>query len=100
MFAFAVAAVTLWVIPTWTLTRGGDQVGFEVQPPHLLPFIIALAGIALLPGRGRQASIGYAQRFIVGLALTGAFSLALYVDTRRYLTGTDVNSLNLGRGVE
>ncbi len=98
--AFAVVVLALWLIPTWTLTRGGDQVGSEVQPRYLLPLIIVLAGIALFPSSARQLRLGAAQRAVLGFASTGAFSLALYMNLRRYLTGNDVFSFDLGRGLE
>jgi hypothetical protein len=97
---FAGAAVTLWFIPTFTLTRGGDQVGSEVQPRYLLPLIVVLAAIALLESRGRGLDLSRAQRWIVGLTLVGTQSLALYVNLRRYVTGDDVKSVNLDAGLE
>ena len=97
---FAGAAAALWFIPTWTLTRGGDQVGSEVQPRYLLPLIVLLAGFALLTSRRRGIRLSRAQRWIVGLTLIGAQSLSLYVNFRRYLTGDDVEAVNLNAGVE
>ncbi|KQV25485.1 hypothetical protein ASC54_00280 [Yonghaparkia sp. Root332] len=97
---FAGAAVALWFIPTWTLTRGGDQVGSEVQPRYLLPLIVLLAGFALLESRGRTLRLSRAQRWLVGLTLAGSQSLSLYVNLRRYLTGDDVKSVNLDSGLE
>lgn len=98
VFTGAVAA--LWVIPTWTLTRGGDQVGSEVQPRYLLPLIVLLAGFALLASRAPRPRLGRAQRWVVGLALAGAGALSLYVNIRRYVTGDDVRVVSLDAGVE
>ncbi len=60
---FSGAAAALWFIPTWTLTRGGDQVGSEVQPRYLLPLIVLLAAFALLESRGRTVRLARAQRW-------------------------------------
>jgi hypothetical protein len=97
---FVGAAAALWVIPTWTLTRGGDQVGSEVQPRYLLPLIVLIAGFALLESRGRVLRLSRAQRWIVGLTLTSTQSLALYVNLRRYVTGDDVSAVSLDAGLE
>lgn len=97
---FAGAAAALWFIPTWTLTRGGDQVGSEVQPRYLLPLIVLLAAFALLESRGRVLGLGRAQRCLVALTLVGTQSLSLYVNLRRYVTGDDIKSVNLDSGLE
>jgi len=97
---FTGAAAAVWLIPTWTLTRGGDQVGSQVQPRYILPIIIVLAGVALLSVRGRWLRLSLAQRWVVGLALGGTQALSLYTNIRRYVTGDDVRAISLDSGLE
>lgn len=96
----AAAVTALWVIPVFTLTRGGDMVGVEVQPRYLLPFIIVLAGFAVLAVDGRVLRLTRLQRILVVGTSIGTQSLALYYTMRRFVTGDDVNGLNLGDGAE
>lgn len=97
---FAGAAAAVWIIPTWTLTRGGDLVGVQVQPRYILPLIVMLAGIALLSVDRRRLEFTLAQRWVVGLALLGTQALSLYVNIRRYVTGDDVRAVSLDAGRE
>lgn len=97
---FAGAAAALWFIPTWTLTRGGEQVGMEVQPRYLLPLIVMLAGFALLSVRDWSPRFSLAQRVVVGLTLAATQSLSLFVNLRRYVTGDDVRAVDLNDGIE
>ena len=97
---FAGAAAALWFIPVYTLTRGGDPVGLEVQPRYLLPLMIMLAGFALLAVGRWVVSLPLALRVTVGLTSAATQSLALYVNLRRYVTGDDVTDINLNAGLE
>lgn len=97
---FSGAAAALWFIPVYTLTRGGDPVGLEVQPRYLLPLMIMLAGFALLAVGRWVVTIPLALRVTVVLASAATQSLALYVNLRRYVTGDDVTGVNLDAGAE
>lgn len=96
----AAAVVVIWAIPVFTLTRGGDMVGVEVQPRYLLPFIVVLAGFALLAVDGRVVRLTLLQRILVIGTSIGTQSLALFYTARRFVTGDDVNGLNLSDGAE
>lgn len=97
---FAGAASALWFIPVYTLTRGGDPVGLEVQPRYLLPLIIMLVGFALLAVGQWVVAIPLALRVTVVLASAATQSLALYVNLRRYVTGDDVTGISLDANLE
>lgn len=97
---FTGAAAALWFIPVYTLTRGGDPVGLEVQPRYLLPLIIMLVGFALLAVGHWVVAIPLALRVTVVLASAATQSLALYVNLRRYVTGDDVTGISLDAGLE
>ncbi|MEO8261766.1 MAG: DUF2142 domain-containing protein [Pseudolysinimonas sp.] len=92
--------VILWVLPTFILVRGNNIVGENVQPRYLLPLIVLFAGLALLPWRRLPVQLSRGQAILVAMSLIGAHSLALHVNLRRYVTGTDVNSPNLDAGAE
>lgn len=100
ILAIALLAVVLWVLPVYLLTRGGDHVGQNVQPRYLLPLIVVLAGIALLSAGGRAFVLTRVQVVLVALAVAGANAVALHMNLRRYVTGTDVAGWNLDEGAE
>lgn len=94
------AMAALWAIPVYTLTRGGQMVGVELQPRYLLPLIVVLAGFALLAVDGRHVRLGRVQRILVVITSIGTQSLALFYTMRRFVTGDDVNGIDLGSGAE
>ncbi len=96
----AAAAAALWVIPVWTLTRGGHMVGVELQPRYLLPLIVVLAGFALLAVGVRIPRLTLLQRTLVVGTSAVTQSLALFYTLRRFITGDDVNGFDLGADSE
>lgn len=90
----------LWLLPTYVLVRGLNIVGQNVQPRYLLPLIVLLGGLALLPSVSRGLRLGRLQAAGVGFALIAAQSVALHVNLRRYVTGTDNPGWNLNSGIE
>ncbi len=101
--AFAAAGVlaVLVALPVYVLTRSGNVVGEVVQPRYFLPVIVLLAMVLLTAIPGAQAlALSRLQSLVIVLCLAGAHSLALQVNIRRYVTGTDVQGLNLDAGAE
>jgi hypothetical protein len=96
----AATAVGIWVIPVYTLTRGGQPVGVEVQPRYLLPLIVVLGMFLLLTTAQRVRWFTRVQTILLGVTLTGAAVIALYFNIRRYVTGDDVQGMDLGSGLE
>lgn len=90
----------LWILPTYVLVKGLNVVGQNVQPRYLLPLIVIMGGLALLPSVSRGLSLGRLQAAGVGFALGAAQSVALHVNLRRYVTGTDNQGWNLNSGIE
>jgi hypothetical protein len=90
----------LWVIPVFTLTRGGDPVGVEVQPRYILPLIIVLGMAALLTTGERTRWFTRIQTILIMVVLGGTFSVSLYYNMRRYITGNDGSGADLGAGAE
>jgi len=93
--------VVLVVLPVYLLTAGGDAVGSQLQPRYLLPpiVLIALLLVAAPPG-SRTVRFTRVQTLAVLGALALANLVALQVNIRRYITGTDQQGFNLDSGAE
>ena len=93
--------LVLIVLPVYVLTRSGNTVGEVVQPRYFLPLIVLLAMVLLTATPGARAlTLTRIQTAVIFACLGGAHSLALQVNIRRYVTGTDVQGLNLDAGAE
>lgn len=82
----------LYFLPLYVLQRGLNHVGEQVQPRYILPLIIILAGVIFLSLDKAPTAF---RTFHVWIAITGLFvanSLALYVNTKRYVSGLDNGS--------
>jgi hypothetical protein len=100
--AIAITAVAgvLVALPLYVLQRGGDVVGYQVQPRYLLPLIVLFAGFLLLTTPSRPILLTLAQRATVIFALSAAQFVALHLNIRRYVTGIDQSGPNLDAGIE
>src|SRR5690606_27523441 len=67
-----VVAVLLFAVPLWTLQRGHDLVGVEVQPRYLLPLIGLLVGLLMTAPVGRRIRLGRGQAWTIAVALSVA----------------------------
>ncbi|PDQ36399.1 MAG: hypothetical protein B5766_00820 [Candidatus Lumbricidophila eiseniae] len=90
----------LVAIPLAVLFRNHLLVGTLIQPRYLLPLLIILAGVMLFSWTGESVGLSRAQIAVVVAMLAIANTVALHVNMRRYLTGTDTISLNLNSQVE
>lgn len=99
--ASGLVAAALIILPLYILTRQNIPVGVDVQPRYLLPLVAILVAILVFPGReGSQFSMPSFGWVFVGAGLVIANAIALHVNIRRYVTGTDVQAVNLDEGVE
>ena len=101
--AAAVAGVlaVLVVLPVYLLTAGGDSVGNQFQPRYVLPLVVLFALLLVTAPRGaRTVRFTGFQTFAVLGALALANLVALQVNIRRYVTGSDQQGFNLGAGAE
>lgn len=96
----AATASGIWIIPVYTLTRGGQPVGVEVQPRYILPLIVVLGMFLLLATGQRLRWFTRVQTILLGVTLTGTAVISLYFNIRRYVTGDDVQRVDLGSGLE
>jgi hypothetical protein len=95
------ATTAVFFVPMYLLTVNGLRVGEAVQPRYILPIIALLLSVALFKKSPKSKGIWSSfQLTILGLALAAANGIALHTNIRRYVTGTDVTSLNLDVAVE
>ncbi len=98
---WAIVAGAATVLPLVILQRSLNYLPENVQPRYVIPLVIALVGIALMGGRGRDfEGLSLNQTVIVYVLLVAANSSALHANIRRYVTGSEVISFSLGRDVE
>ncbi len=95
LIAVAVALLAAWVVPTIVLIQSHASVGAAVQPRYLVPLLVLLAQVALFRVADRKPQISAGPTIVATVALTVTNALALHIDFRRYLTGTDVYGFNL-----
>jgi hypothetical protein len=98
--AIGTVALAVVVVPLYVLQMGGDPVGANVQPRYIWPLIVLLVGLVIARPHGGILRLNRTQVWLVGLSLSGANSVALYTNMRRYVTGSDVHDPNLNADVE
>lgn len=86
-------------IPLYVLVISDENVGAGVQPRYIYPLLIMLAGLSLYMSKEQQL-FNRGQETVIVLGLTVANSLALHTNLRRYVTGVDVNGVNLNDNIE
>ncbi len=91
LVAMALLAAALVAIPMYILLMQRQYVGEWVQPRYLLPLWTVLVGVALLGARGEKppARPDAVQAAVLFGGLAVAQAVALYTNTRRYVTGLD-----------
>lgn len=93
--------LVLTALPIYVLTAGGDRIGDSLQPRYLLPLIV-LFGLLLVTERAGVDTLrfGRIQTFAILGALATANLVALQVNIRRYVTGTDQQGFDLDGSAE
>ncbi|WP_166787113.1 DUF2142 domain-containing protein [Cryobacterium sp. TMT2-23] len=98
--AFAMVFGSLIVVPMYILVHDRVYVGAYVQPRYIYPLVILLAGIALLWLGRDDLRLSRPQLLIVASLVSLANAVALHINIRRYVTGLDVDDLNLNHKAE
>lgn len=93
-------AAILWLLPAWILIRSGWNVGQGVQPRYLLPLVVLFAAVAAFAVARGGIRLGRLQAAAVIAGLAIAQTFALHVNLRRYVTGIDVQGIDLDAGAE
>ncbi len=91
----AAGALTLWLLPVYVLTAGGDVVGQAVQPRYILPLIVLVAGLVLLTRADKVFTFTRPQLVVSITTLAAVNFVALHMNLRRYVTGIDGSGWNL-----
>lgn len=86
--------MVLYLLPLYVLQKGLNFVGEQVQPRYLLPLIIGFAAILFLRMSDTVVSLSRWQSRLIILGIVIANTIALYVNTKRYVSG-----LNNGTGI-
>lgn len=100
VLALVVVGGSLVVLPLTILQGSLNLVGDSVQPRYLLPLLTAFLGVALLGRRTCPPGFRLGQTTALYVVLVAANSAALHANIRRYVTGQDILSLNLGQTAE
>jgi hypothetical protein len=102
LLAVALVASALIVFPLAVLVQSKQVVGQTVQPRYLIPLVVMLIGVSVFPAARHRGGVTLSrpQVAIVVVALSVAQSVALHANIRRYVTGMDVDGLNLDASTE
>lgn len=100
--ALAVLVVLLVIVavPSRALLQDGAIVGELFQARYLAPLVVVLVGLMLIPSSTARVHVNWSQASILAFALAAAGTLGLHTWLRRFVTGTDVLSVDLTQGAE
>jgi len=79
-------------LPLYVLQAALAHVGEQVQPRYVFPLVIVFAGISLLTIGKETFRFSPLQSVVIFIFLAVSQSVALYVNTRRYVWGLDSSS--------
>ncbi|TFD44233.1 DUF2142 domain-containing protein [Cryobacterium sp. TMT2-10] len=98
--ALAMVFGSLIVVPMYILVHDQIIVGSYVQPRYVFPLMILLAGVSLVGlGRG-DVRLSRQQLMVLATLVSLANAIALHINIRRYVTGLDVDKLDLNHNAE
>ncbi len=98
--ALTLLLAVLILSPALFLQSQQTTVGVWVQPRYLLPLILVFVGIALLGSRPSDPRLSRLQVTVIAALAVIAAAAALHRLLRRYVTGIDFSSWNLGDSPE
>lgn len=98
--ALTLVGLAMWLVPAYAQYLSGHPVGSYVQPRYILPLVVLFVVTATARTGGELTVWTQPQRLLIVTAISGANAVALHMNIRRYVTGTDAMSLNLDNAVE
>lgn len=88
-------------LPLYTLQNRGYWIGEWAQPRYTMPLVLLLLAISLTRRRGEPSiRMNGSQQAIIYTVLVAAHTFALHTNIRRYVTGLDVNIVDLAKTAE
>ena len=101
LVAWAITIVAFIAIPLRVYYVNGISVGEVIQPRYMLPLLPAVIGLPLIRrDPGRRLRFSSLQSAIIIGAVFVAYAVALFCNIRRYVTGINDLSFDLGRDAE
>jgi hypothetical protein len=98
--AVVLIGLAIAFVPLYVLVNERIMVGVDVQPRYIYPLVVLLTGVSLYGLRRLNLGLSRLQLVIVVLGLAIANAVALHTNLRRYVTGINVQGLNLDRKIE
>lgn len=86
----------LVVIPAYMQYLANVPVGSMIQPRYVLPLLVMLVAFACLRLDGEAMRLSRVQWLLLVTGLSVANAIALHRNIRRYVTGVEVDNLDLG----
>lgn len=96
--SLVIVGVMIVGIPLYILQNEGIKVGVGVQPRYILPLIILFTGLSLLYSNRAVGAMSQAQQLFIIATFSVANAVALYVNTKRYVTGLGKDGITLHVG--
>ena len=98
--AILLVVAALWLIPTYVLVKGQNEVGQNVQPRYLLPLIVLCVGMILLTRRAEPVAISRGQLIPVIALLAVGQCVALYYNLHRNVAGANGHGFDLDTNIK
>jgi hypothetical protein len=93
--ALALVAAALVAVPMYILVNEGSYVGEGVQPRYTYPLLVILAGIAVWNRMAVVPRFSRVQLVLIAILPIISNAVALHVNIRRYVTGSEIGGYNL-----
>lgn len=100
LLSLAAVAGALVVLPLVVFVQSKVYVGYLVQPRYMLPLLVIFIGLAIFHARGGEFALTRLQLAVVVTVVSVLNAIALHSNMRRYITGSDVFSVNLNASRE
>jgi hypothetical protein len=98
--AIVLIIAALWLIPTYVLVKGLNEVGQNVQPRYLLPLIVLCVGTILLTRKAAPVRISRGQLVPVIVLLAVGQCVALYYNLHRNVAGANSHGFDLDTNIK
>jgi hypothetical protein len=98
--SLAMVLGSLVVVPMYILIHDRVIIGSYVQPRYIYPLLVMFAGLAIFGLSRDTLRMSRIQLTVMAFAIFIANAVALHLNIRRYVAGTDVVGINLDNTIE